>query len=125
VWALAARPAEAVPLLREALRREVGWAGRLKGLIADAGRGRPEARAALEEMGRLPLASLRDALGRRLEAGPRATLTALTRRLEAMELIEVELRVYRAVEVLGLIGTPEALALRMKLAFDRPRPEEP
>jgi WD40 repeat protein len=128
VWKLADHPGQAVALFREKFKRERAWAAKLSRLIAKVMRGGADRRKAASElaaMGRLPLPAIHEALAGKLELEQRDALEALARRLGESSKEAVERRVYRALEILDSLRTPEAIRLRAELAFDRARVEEP
>jgi RNA polymerase sigma factor (sigma-70 family) len=120
---LAASPAEAVPYLRRQLRPVAAPdEQRLARLIADLDSDRFAAResatAELEKLGELAVAAYRKALEGKPSAETRRRLEALLEKSgqESQALAPDRLRTLRALEVLELIGSPEARQVLESLA---------
>jgi hypothetical protein len=125
IWALVADPERSVPFLGKHLRPvPAPEAGRLEKLLAalDSKRfaEREKAMADLEKMGAMAKAGLE----RALKTGPseerRRRLEKLLDKLSAFTLSGEDLRTWRALEALELIGNPEARQVLQRLAKGAP-----
>jgi hypothetical protein len=126
LWSLAAHPQPAVPLARKHLRAVARPSReRITRLIADLDADtfavREKATERLRRLGRLAEPALRNALAVRPSAEQRRRIGHLLARLERLELSSAERQALRAVELLELIGTPEARAVLADLAAGAPQ----
>src|SRR5262249_32213803 len=114
VWALASAPEQAVPLFRERLQKvpATDQGQRIARLIADLDSDefavREGATRELQELGRAAEQPLRQALTKGLSLEARRRVEQVLDKLKAEAASPDALRAPRAVEVLELIGTPEA-----------------
>jgi WD40 repeat protein len=115
VWTLADNPQEAVALIKERLPRRGGadaerLAKLIKQLDDDLFERREQAAKEVDGMGRAAVPALREALRRDPSAEVRRRIETLLAKHDARPrlLPEGELRMGRAIQVLELIGTPEA-----------------
>jgi RNA polymerase sigma factor (sigma-70 family) len=113
IQALVAAPEQAVPFLREHLRPAVGPdPKRLTRLIADLDADtftvREQATGELTRLGPLARPALREALAGQPSAEVRQRIERLLARSGKLPLADDELRLWRAIQVLELLGNPEA-----------------
>jgi RNA polymerase sigma factor (sigma-70 family) len=125
LWALAAAPKQALPLLRESLPKATPVeAERLKRLIADLDDDdfprREKATEELAKVGDLAEPALRKALEGPTSAEMRQRLKSLLERLRTASDSGERLRQARALEALEAMGTPEARGLLADLAGGAP-----
>jgi WD40 repeat protein len=120
IWTLATAPAQALPLLREHLRSVAPSGPRIARLIVDLDSDtfavRQRATDELAKLGEMAEPALRQALAKPDSLEVRRRLEQLLEPLkERAPLSGEELRACRALEVLGQMGTPEALPLLEEL----------
>jgi WD40 repeat protein len=125
VFALAGDPARAVPLLRRKLKPGAPPDPKLlEHLIAGLGDSkfarREQSRRELQKLGRLAAPALREALRESNSAEVRRQVERLLEGIPAEVPTGEQIRTLRAVEVLELAGTPEAVAVLKLLAGGAP-----
>ncbi len=130
IRALAADPHAALPLLREQLKPVQGVGGkRLAQLIADLDSDdfdeRDSATDELARLGRQALPALEQAVAGAKSVEMRRRAESLLARLAGGVLAPHELRVVRAIELLEMLGTPDARHLLEALAKGRRGPCRP
>jgi RNA polymerase sigma factor (sigma-70 family) len=121
VWSLALAPGEAVPFIKERLRPSTGVdekrvARLIQELDADDFAAREKASEELEKLGEAAAGELRKVMKGSSSAELRRRAEQLLSKFEGPEGSPPRLREVRAVEVLELIGTPEAGTVLQDLA---------
>ncbi|HEX5273439.1 MAG TPA: WD40 repeat domain-containing protein [Gemmataceae bacterium] len=123
---LARAPDQALAQARAQLGKPAADPDRLARLIADLDADdfakREAAGAELARLGRLAEPALKRALEGKPSAELRSRATALLKKFEEQRVSPADLQALRALEVLELIGTPEAAKLIESLAKDSPSP---
>jgi hypothetical protein len=125
VWRLAAAPEQAVPLLRERLRRAAAVdARRVERLVADLDAddfaARESATRELEKLGQRAEAALRRVVAKPASREAKRRAERLLARLDAGQLPPEQVRALRAVEALEAAGPPEAREVLRTLAKGAP-----
>jgi WD40 repeat protein len=122
IQTLALAPAQAVPLVRERVPAvsAAKLAALLRDLDSDTFAVRERARQELAQLGKFAEPSLRKALQEKPSLDVRRRMEELLERLDDPTSVPEHLRALRAVEVLEMIGTPEARRVLRDLAGGAP-----
>jgi hypothetical protein len=125
IWSMVADPDRSVPFLRERLKPVPPPAkGRVEKLLSELDSGvfkvREKAMAELEKMGALAKDAIKKALDGKPSLEVRRRLEKLMDKLSSFTLSGEELRTWRALEVLELVGNPTARQVLQALGKGAP-----